>query len=52
MSIMECIREARCLDCKYYVPAPKLFAKSMCGLKEKPTNRKNYVCKYWKLKHY
>ena len=31
---MEYTREARCLDCKYYVPAPKPFAKSMCGLTE------------------
>ena len=43
MTIIEYTREARCLDCKYYVPAPKPFAKSMCGLKEKPTNRKNRV---------
>ena len=52
MSIMEYTKAARCLDCKYYAPAPKPFAKSMCELKEKPTNRKNYVCKDWKLKHY
>lgn len=52
MAIMECTREARCLDCKYYVPAPKPFTKSMCGLKEKSTNRKSPVCKDWKLKHY
>ena len=29
MATMEYTREARCLDCKYYVPAPKPFAKSM-----------------------
>ena len=51
MAIMECTREARCLDCKYYVPAPKPFAKSMCGLKDKHTNRKNLVCKDWKYKN-
>lgn len=34
MATMEYTREARCLDCKYYVPAPKPFAKSMCGLTE------------------
>lgn len=45
------IREARCLDCKYYVPAPKPFAISMCGLKDKPTNRKSLVCKDWKYKY-
>ena len=27
MAIMECTREAICLDCKYYVPAPKPFAR-------------------------
>ena len=48
---MEYTREARCLDCKYYVPAPKPFAKSMCGLKENPTNRKNRVCNDWKPKY-
>ena len=36
---------------KYYVPAPKPFAKSMCGLKEKPTNRKDRVCKDWEYKY-
>jgi len=51
MSIMEYTREARCLDCKYYVPAPKPFTKSMCGHKEKPTNRKSLVCKDWKYKY-
>ena len=40
MATMEYTREARCLDCKYYVPAPKPFAISMCGLKNKPTDRK------------
>ena len=50
MAVIEYIREARCLDCKYYVPAPKPFAKSMCGLKEKPTNRKDRVCKDWEYK--
>ena len=52
MATMEYTREARCLDCKYYVPAPKPFTKSMCGLTEKPTNRKSLVCKDWKLKYY
>ena len=51
MSIMEYTREARCLDCKYYVPAPKPFTNSKCGLKEKPTNRKSLVCKDWKYKY-
>ncbi len=51
MAIIECIRKARCLDCKYYVPAPKPFAISMCGLKDKPTNRKSLVCKDWKYKY-
>ena len=45
MATMEYTREARCLDCKYYVPAPKPFTKSMCGLTEKPTNRKSLVCR-------
>lgn len=51
MAIIEYIRKARCLDCKYYVPAPKPFAISMCGLKEKPTNRKSFACKHWKCKY-
>ena len=51
MAVIEYTREARCLDCKYYVPAPKPFAKSMCGLKEKPTNRKDRVCKDWEYKY-
>ena len=51
MATMEYTREARCLDCKYYVPAPKPFTKSMCGLTEKPTNRKSLVCKDWKYKY-
>lgn len=45
MAILEYTREARCLDCKYYVPAPKPFAISMCGLFNKPTDRKSRVCK-------
>ena len=51
MAVIEYIKEARCLDCKYYVPAPKPFANSMCGLKEKPTNRKDRVCKDWEYKY-
>ena len=51
MAIIEYRREARCLDCKYYVPTPKPFAKSMCWLKDKPTNRKSFVCKDWKYKY-
>ena len=51
MAVIEYIRDARCLDCKYYVPAPKLFVNSMCRLKEKPTNRKDRVCKDWEYKY-
>ena len=51
MATMEYTREARCLDCKYYVPAPKPFAISMCGLFNKPTDRKWRVCKDWKYKY-
>lgn len=51
MAIIECTREARCLDCKYYIPAPKPFAKSMCEIKDKPTDRKSRVCKHWKYKY-
>ena len=52
MAIIEYRREARCFDCKYYVPAPKPFANSMCGLKEKLTNRKYRDCKDWEYKYY
>ena len=51
MATIEYTRAARCLDCKYYVPAPKPFTKSMCGLKDKFTNRKSFVCKDWKYKY-
>ena len=51
MATTEYRREARCLDCKYYVPAPKPFAISMCGLFNKHTDRKWRVCKDWKYKY-
>ena len=51
MATIEYTRAARCIDCKYYVPAPKPFAKSMCGLKDKHTNRKNLVYKDSKYKY-
>ena len=40
-----------CLNCKYYVPAPRPFARAMCLLKEKYINRKNLVCKDWEYKY-
>ena len=45
MATIEYTREARCLDCKYYIPAPKWVKLSICKLKNKPTNRRNLVCK-------
>ena len=49
MAIMEYRREARCLDCEYYIPAPKWIKLSICKFKNKPTNRGNLVCKNCKL---
>lgn len=51
MAIIEYTREARCKDCKYYVPAPKWVELSICKFKNKPTNRRNLVCEDWKYKY-
>lgn len=51
MSIVECIRRAKCKDCKYcevriFNDFP--YKRSWCNLKHKETKQKNTVCDDWK----